>query len=179
MKGIVFNIFEGFIVENFGDEKYDEIVESTTLTTNDPFVGPGTYPDKDLLALVETTTKSLNISDSDALKAFGKYMFPQLINRYPIFVEGIDHPKDFLLTVEDIIHVEVKKLYPDAITPTFEYQDPSKDELIIVYKSSRNLCYLMEGLLEGTKEFFKSDFQYSQTSCIHRGDSKCEFQLKF
>ena len=53
MKGIIFNLLEGFLTERLGEEKSDELIESCSLKTREPFVGPGSYPDEDLLAIVD------------------------------------------------------------------------------------------------------------------------------
>jgi len=36
-------------------------------------------------------------------------MFPALAKKYPVFFQDIESPIEFLKTVNDIIHVEVKK----------------------------------------------------------------------
>lgn len=89
MKGIIFNLFESFVTDNFGQEKYKKIESKTKFKTQEPFVGPGTYPNKNLFALIATAVEILNIPGPDAVKAFGKYMFPKLIDKYPIFVENL------------------------------------------------------------------------------------------
>ena len=59
MKGIIFNLPEEFVVETFGVDAYEEILAASELRTTDPVVGPGTYPDEDLLALVGKTVERL------------------------------------------------------------------------------------------------------------------------
>ena len=41
MKGVIFNLFEEFVCESFGDEVWEEILDSAELKTQEPFVGPG------------------------------------------------------------------------------------------------------------------------------------------
>ena len=78
MKGVIFNYLEEFITENWGEEKYEEILGECPLKTKEPFVGPGTYPDTDLLAIVSKTVEKLGITLPDALRSFGKFCFPKL-----------------------------------------------------------------------------------------------------
>ena len=42
MKGIIFNIAESFIVENHGEDVFDDIIANCQLETKEPYVGPGT-----------------------------------------------------------------------------------------------------------------------------------------
>ena len=73
----------------------------------------------------------------------------------------------------------MRKLFKDAITPRFTYDDPSPDRLIIHYTSERKLCHFMEGLIEGVADFYNSPIQYKQTRCaLDEGDT-CDFELTF
>jgi len=89
------------------------------------------------------------------LKTFGKHLFGVLIAGHPEFAAGVEHPLDFLEGVERYIHVEVRKLYPDAELPKFECHRKSDNELIMIYASGRHLEDLCEGLIQGCLEFFK------------------------
>ena len=61
MKGIIFTIFEDFITDNYGAETYEQIISECNLQTKEPFVGPGTYPDSDLMEIVGKATAKLGI----------------------------------------------------------------------------------------------------------------------
>ena len=67
----------------------------------------------------------------------------------------------------------------EASPPNFTYERPAPDQLIMHYHSKRQLCHLMEGLLEGVAEHFQVPIEYKQTSCTHRGDQNCVFWLQF
>lgn len=179
MKGIIFNLLEQFITETAGEEIYQTILDRCSLQTREPFVGPGTYPDEDLTALVKSTVTVLGISPPEALRRFGKFAFPKLAEHFPDFVSPHRHPKEFLKTVDSIIHVEVRKLYENAKVPSFLYRDPAPDRLVIEYRSDRRLCHFMEGLIEGVADHFRSPVGYRQTRCMLRGDEVCEFDLCF
>ena len=179
MKGIIFNLLEDFIIESLDEEQYEAILAECELQTAEPFVGPGTYPDEDLLAIVNKTVQAMGISQADALRAFGKFHIPKLAEKFPDFMTPHKHPKSFLKTIESIVHTEVKKLYPDAKLPQFSYKDPSDKRLTILYKSDRKFCHLVEGLIEGVAEYYDSPIRYKQTKCMLAGEEVCEFNLKF
>jgi hypothetical protein len=172
-------MFEGFIGESFGQETYEKIYNSTNLVSKGPFVGPGTYPDEDLMSLVKKACELLKIPPHDAIRSFGKYCFGELIRKYPQFIKSFTNPKDFLMTIDSVVHIEVRKLYRDAVTPSFIYRDPSPKRLIIEYRSNRKLCYLMEGLLDGVAEHYKTQIIQKQNTCLHKGADCCEFDLTF
>lgn len=179
MKGIIFNLLEQFITENFGEEKYEQIIKQCNLKTTEPFVAPGTYPDEDMIEIVVNTSKELNITVPDALKGYGKFAFFKLAEKFPFFVKPYKHPKPFLMSVENIIHVEVRKFYKDAYTPQFIYNDTSPDTLTITYHSKRKLYHLMEGLLDGVGEFYKVPIQQTHKIYQKNGTELCDFELTF
>ena len=179
MKGVVFNFLEDYIEKNLGDGRYDEILGKCTLKNREPFVGPGTYPDEDLMAIVSETIKMAGIPLPEALRSFGRFCFYKLSERYPVFVSSYSHPKPFLKSVESVIHAEVKKLYEDAKPPCFTYADPASDRLIIQYISKRGLCQFMEGLIDGVAGYYQVPIKYKQGTCTLNGGEVCEFELTF
>jgi len=179
MKGIIFNSLERFIIAHYGEDTLDEIMDHCSLETQDPFVGPGTYPDRDFFKLAQATVQKLGISRKAFMVRFGQYTFDELKNRHPKFLIKYSHPKDFLLTVESSIHVEVEKLYNGSYLPTFQYHSPSQRELTITYFSKRRMYHLMEGIINGVAEHFSIGIQ--QTQHIYEKDGKefCDFYLIF
>jgi len=179
MKGIIFNLLESYISETFGEEKYEQIIGQCQLKTTDPFVAPGTYPDEDLIEIVVNTSKVLNISVPDALKGFGRFAFPNLAEKFPFFVEPYHHPKPFLMSIENIIHVEVRKLFKDAYTPQFIYNDTAPNTLTITYNSKRKLYDFMAGLIDGVGAYFKMPIQQTHRIYQKNGEEVCDFELTF
>lgn len=179
MKGIIFNLLEGFICEGWSEEVYDEILSMCPLHTREPFVGPSTYPDADLLAIVAAATEKLGVTTDQALHAFGEYAFPHLVRKFPVFVEGHHHPKTFLKTIDDVIHVEVRKFFRDATPPRVTFVDPGPDELLLIYESRRRMCSLATGLLQGCSRFFRTPIDSRETQCMKSGSPTCHFALTF
>ena len=179
MKGVIFKHFEDFVGESYGCELFEEVLDETELQTRTAFVGPETYPDEDLVALLNTTVGRLGIEPKDALYAFGQFLFPRLATPFPAFVDGAADLKSFLLTLEGVIHVEVRKLFPGAVTPSFDYEDPGAGRLIIRYTSERKLCPLFRGLLEGAAAHFGEEITYEEHECLLLGDDLCCFDISF
>ena len=178
MKGVVFNIFEEFVVNGWGDEAYEALLDCCPLHGNGVFIGPGTYPDADLIALVGKACEAFEVDPPDALRAFGRFMFHRLVQKFPVFVERHD-ARSFLLSIHDICHIEIRKLFPEAVTPSFTYHEPGDGTLEIEYRSERRLCFLMEGLIAGAAEYFGTPIEVNQRACMHDGAECCVFELAF
>ncbi len=179
MKGVVFNLLEAFVVENWGEQTWEDLLDLCPLRTKEPFVGPGTYPDEDLVALAVKASEILGVPLPDALRAFGRFAFPKLGAAFPTFLEPYDNAATFLRSVESVIHVEVRKLMPEAVTPRFEYAEVGPDQLRITYRSRRQLCFFMEGLLQGVADHFGTTIAFSQSRCMHAGADACDFDIRF
>lgn len=179
MKGIIFNYLEEYITQKHGDEVWETLLEKCPMKSDKIFIGPGSYPDVDFLSILNLTSKTLKQSPDAFLFDFGENMFHYLARDYPNFLKDHNHPKQFLKTVEGIIHVEVRKLFKEATPPRFDYKDPAPEKLIIQYSSKRKMCHLMEGILKGVSIHFKTPIDFQQATCMHRGDETCSFDLTF
>ncbi len=179
MKGIIFNIAEQFIIETYGEDALDEIMASCNLITKEPFVGPGTYPDEDMVEMVTKGAAKAGITPAELLSKLGRYSFGKLAERHPVFLEHHKDAKTFLKTVDQVIHMEVRKLYNGTALPSFTYEDPSENELIIVYFSERKLYAFMEGLIEGVAAHFKQAITQKHKTMEQNGREVCEFHLHF
>ena len=57
-------------------------------------------------------------------------------------------------SIENHIHVEVKKIYPDAELPSFEIKERTSNSLVMIYKSSRAMHHFGLGLMKKTFDYF-------------------------
>jgi predicted hydrocarbon binding protein len=181
MKGIIFNLFEDFIVSRYGEDKYEEIIAASDTGALDPFeiVGPGSYPDEAFDAILNKASEKIDRNISEILKDMGRHSLSKLAERHPHFFNGCEHPRDFLKTASMIHHVEVRKLYQGAEVPSFFVDDRNQDGLALTYKSRRHLCHLVEGLIAGLGDHYKIAVSINQTECIHSGGQVCKFIVKF
>ncbi len=180
MKGIVFNILEALIVEKFGDETMEEIYANVQFSGDVlPFISPETYPDSDLYAMVTFLSKKTSIPVDDLIFEFGKFMFPVFFIKFPVFFEKIESPIEFLKTINDIIHVEVKKIFDEANPPMVKVKQIEENQILLYYNSERKLCKLLEGLLEGMASHFKTKISYTHEICMKNGADQCVYEIKF
>lgn len=156
MKGIVFTEFLEMVEQQFSLDTADEIIETTELESGGAYSAVGTYDHAEIVALVTRLGELQETSPSELLKAFGVHLFGRFVEGYPQFFEGTSTAFDFLGKVEGYIHVEVRKLYPDAELPTFETKGDG-ETLTMVYSSPRRMGDLAEGLIRGCGRHFGSE----------------------
>lgn len=164
MKGAIFLIFEQFVTENFGAELYEEVLDSTDLEAGGIYVGPETYAADDLIQLVGAVVEKVDISLDEALRGMGRFAFAHLANSVPMFMEGFDHPRPWLLTLESVIHTEIRKLDPEANPARFTVIENGSDRLMMTYESDLGLFGLVHGLLDGVGDWFGVPFEHELVS---------------
>jgi hypothetical protein len=156
MKGIVFTEFLDLVEDKFGLETVDEIIEKSELKSNGVYTSIGTYEFSEMLQLLQHLSTKTKITIDELLLVYGEHLFSVLRDSYPGLVDAYKDPIEMLSSIENHIHVEVKKIYPDAELPSFEIREKSKDSLIMIYKSSRAMHHFGLGLMNKTFEHFNS-----------------------
>ena len=177
MKGIVFNVVESIIEREFGGEMWDTLIDEAKV--DGAYTSLGNYPDEDLYALIDVASRKMDLSASEMLKWIGRRAMPRFQEALPYIFENYHHSEDFIKDVNNIIHPEVKKLYPGAICPHFHMVQTSQKSLMLVYKSSRKLCALAEGFMESSAALYGNEMKIQQTECIHEGKERCVFVVEW
>lgn len=177
MKGIVFNLLEEAVSTEFGDATWDRLLDDAGL--DGAYTSLGSYDDAEILRLVGVASQALGIPEQDVLRWFGRRAMPLLARRYPGFFAAHPNTRSFLLTLNSIIHPEVRKLYPGAAPPVFDFDTGDGERLVIGYNSARRLCALAEGFMAGAAEHFGEQADITQPDCMHEGAAKCSFHVRF
>lgn len=177
MKGVVFTTLNDLVEDRFGLSTWDELLERSG--SPGIYTTAGTYPDQELFTLVGGLSELLQVDADKLVRTFGEFMFNKLASHYPHGLGDSLRTRDLLLRVHSLIHVEVKKLYPDAELPTFEYETPGPSELVMIYRSHRKLCSLAEGLIEGAARHYGEHVTVHQARCMHHGDDHCRLEMSF
>ncbi|HXE73524.1 MAG TPA: heme NO-binding domain-containing protein [Candidatus Nitrosotenuis sp.] len=177
MKGVLFNLLEEVVTREHGEAAWDAILEAAGL--EGAYTSLGSYPDEDLPALATAASHLLGTDPDEILRWFGRQAIPLLARAYPQVFAPHRSTRSFLLTLNDVIHPEVRKLYPGADVPFFEFHTPGEQVLEVGYSSPRRLCALAEGLMEGAARHFGEGLQIDQPRCMRRGDPKCLLVCRF
>jgi hypothetical protein len=82
-------------------------------------------------------------------------LFTTLANAYPHFLKRANGIIDFLMSIENYIHIEVLKLYPDAELPKFQSNLVDSNTLELVYQSERHYGDLAHGLILGAMAYYQ------------------------
>jgi hypothetical protein len=177
MKGIIFNLLEEVVTGEYGADTWDNLLDQAQVEGS--FTSLGNYPDAELFKLVAAASEALKQTPDTVVRWFGVKALPLLAAKYPAFFNRHQSTRPFILTLNDIIHPEVRKLYPGADTPEFDFDTSSPDVLVMNYRSKRKLCSLVEGFTEGAAAHFNESVSMQHPLCMHRGDPCCRLEFSF
>ena len=177
MKGVIFNLLEGCVRAEHGERVWDDMLEAAAL--DGAYTSLGSYPDAHLVALMDAAAKALGKSVPEIERWLGQRSITPLAAHYPEFFTSHRETRSFVLTLNDVIHAEVRKLYPGADVPEFEFATSAANQVTLTYRSARRMCRFAEGLIEGAAAHFAEQVAISQTACMLRGDDTCVIACAF
>lgn len=167
MKGIVFCEFISMVEERFSPEMADRIIDASTLATGGAYTTVGTYDHREIVQLVSHLSAATGTAVPDLIRAFGVHLCQRFATLYPTFFAEHRSAFAFLASVDNQIHVEVRKLYPDAELPVFEHAFPEPNRMLFTYRSKRPFADLAEGLIQGCITY------YGENIALTRDDLPC------
>lgn len=147
MKGIVFTEFIEMAEGQFGWETMEDVIDQAELPSGGAYTTVGTYAHQEMVTLATLLSKKVGLTVPELLIAYGKHLFHRFYALYPHFYINNSDAFSFLEKVDEYIHVEVRKLYPDAELPVFRYERPFPHQLIMAYQSERPFADFAQGLL--------------------------------
>jgi hypothetical protein len=171
LKGVVFDLLEQAVVRDHGEDAWDDLLGKAGLVG--AYTTLGSYPDDHLGRLVTHAAVAFGMPAEDVIRWFGREALPLLAASYPEFFTPHATTRSFLLTLNDIIHPEVRKVYPGADVPWFEIGETADGDLVMGYNSHRRLCSFAEGLIQGAAAHYAELVRIDQPTCMLRGDPAC------
>ncbi|MGL4979319.1 MAG: heme NO-binding domain-containing protein [Plesiomonas sp.] len=150
MKGIVFTEFMDMVSHVFSEDMVDDVIDDAKLPHGGAYTAVGTYPFSEMASLVTALSVRSGIPAGDLIHQFGQFLFGRFSQLYPQFLVGHTTTFSLLAGIEDVIHAEVKKLYPDAELPAFDVLEQTEQRQLLQYRSPRCLDRLAQGLVEGS-----------------------------
>ena len=165
MKGMVFTEFLEMVETKFSADMVDDIIDDANPVSGGAYTAVGTYHHQELVDMVVALSKRTEIPVPTLVKVFGEHVFGVFARSFPQFFEGVPDALTFLSGIEDIIHVEVLKLYPDAQLPKF-------DCARIVAADESHQAWLGQALSSLTAEADLIDYvqEAMQSGCVSHTD---------
>ena len=169
MKGIVFTELLEMVEDRYGYALVDQLLTESNLPSGGSYTAIGTYDHAEMMTLIHNLAQKTQLSTPDLLRAYGRYMFVSFTRGYRPFIDRVDSAFGLLQSVQHYVHVEVRKLYPDAELPHFTVEQPADNHLIMHYESQRKLADFAHGLIEGCLAHFGETATITRTNLADDG----------
>lgn len=154
MLGIVFTALIEMLEEKVSPEFADDVIEEANLPTNGAYTAVGYYPYAEMQKLLSVLVEKTGKSEEVLLHDFGYFLFGKLADNHHQVLSGYNDVLQALEHLDDNIHVQVQKLYPDADLPRFSVMSRTDNAMRLRYYSTRELYPLAEGLMDGAADHF-------------------------
>ena len=177
MKGVVFTEFLDMVEEAFGLEMLDRIIDKADLPTDGAYSAVGTYDHGEMVRLVQCLSAETGKPVPDLIQAYGEHLFGRFSQKYPIFFQKPKSCFEFLNSIDGTIHVEVRKLYPDAELPHFRCEILNDKHMTMLYESSRPFGDLAHGLIVGCARHYGEDVSVARENMSEGGMTRIRFTL--
>ncbi len=177
MKGIVFVELLRMAETVIGEDAVDDILDQCDLSTGGAYSAVGNYPCSELMTLVEALSRHTGTPSAELQRMFGKWMHEHFVLSYPTFFTDKPDALAMLVAIEDEVHVEVRKLYPDAELPRFETERLGTDALRMTYRSPRPLQDFCHGLVEGCIDHFGHRADIRREELSYTQEHACTFMI--
>jgi hypothetical protein len=158
MKGIIFTEFVKYVEETHGEKILASTMKKAGgVTADGVYIETQTYPYEEMFQLAGNLAAQTGVTLAQTFEDFGEYLFGNLARMFSSFFAPDETLFSFLQKLEDHIHVEVRKKYPDANLPGFEFQPIDAKNLRMIYTSERAMSDFGIGLIKGAAHWFNRD----------------------
>lgn len=175
MKGVIFNLLETLVTRDHGADAWDDLLDDAAL--EGAYTSLGNYDDAELERLLACASAKLGRTRDEMLHWFGQQAIPVIAELYPNFFVPHRSARPFIEGVNDIIHAEVRKLYAGAACPHFGIRQTAEDGVALTYRSSRRMCALAHGFIEGAAAYYCETVDVAHIACVTHGAAACEIAI--
>jgi hypothetical protein len=158
MYGIVNKAIQDLVIENFGEEKWNLILETSGIE-EEFFISSEAYDDDITFKLAIAVSQEMNMSLENVLIAFGEWWVLRTTKeKYGGLMEsGGTSLKEFLFNLPHF-HNKVMLLYPKLTPPEFKVSNVEDNSLHLHYYSKRvGLTDFVRGLIQGLAKMFNTN----------------------
>jgi hypothetical protein len=157
MKGIMFTELLGMMESRYSPALSDRVLVKSNLPHGGAYTSVARYPAEEWLNIVSNLSIETGVPGHELVRGFGEYLFGTFKIHYPELLSKATDTYSLLESVHGYIHVEVRKLYPDAELPAFSCSRPAPGTFLMDYSSPRPLADLAQGLIHGALTHFGED----------------------
>lgn len=180
MYGIVNKAIQDLVIENFGEKKWDDILERSGIE-EDFFISSEPYDDDITFKLAIAVSEEMNMTVGQVLVAFGEWWVVRTTTeKYGgLMKSGGTNLREFLMNLP-LFHNRVMLIYPKLTPPEFKVSHISENSINLHYFSKREgLQEFVRGLIQGLGIMFNTPTTIDLLQTRDSGDSHEVFKVSW
>ena len=178
MYGLVNQSFRNMIIGNYGDSKWEDILQQ--VNSDGVFEAMDQYPDEMTGEILMAACGVLDKDPGSLLEEVGYHWTTSAINPYKnMFEMSGDTFVEFVKNLNDL-HTRVGSIMPDLIPPSFHVTDETESSFLLHYHSKRDgLWPMVLGLIQGLGARFDTKIEIEHLRGKEDGLDHDEFMVNY
>jgi heme-NO-binding protein len=182
MQGLIFVTWEKFLAERFGPSLLNSYRGAIGETAATAPLATHVYDDETLLLGVQMASRLTGLSTNMLLREYGRFFMLNALTSHlcSYLLSRVKSGRELLLVMRDA-HAQMRRT-PDALTPPifgYEALSTNANDFALLYDSSRKLCPVLYGAVEGAAERYNEQVTIIERTCMRRGAAMCRFEIAF
>lgn len=180
MYGIVNKAIQDLVTENFGAQKWENVLERSGIE-EDFFISSEAYDDDITFKLAIAVSEEMNMTVSEVLIAFGEWWVVRTTTeKYGgLMQSGGNNLREFLMNLP-LFHNRVMLIYPKLTPPEFKISHILENSINLHYFSKRvGLQEFVRGLIQGLGIMFNTPTKIELLQTRDSGESHEVFKVSW
>lgn len=180
MYGIINKAIEDLVKFNFGEDKWEVILEKSGIEI-DYFISNEPYDDEITYKIAIAVSEVMNITLDQVLFSFGEWWILKTTKeKYGSLLEsGGNNLKEFLTNLPKF-HNHIMVMYPKLTPPEFKTSNIEENSIQIHYFSKREgLQEFVRGLLSGLSKMYQCETTIDLISSRNNGDEHETYKVSW
>lgn len=177
MHGIIFKSMKDYVVQEHGQEAWEDICREASLEQQ-IYLTVDTYEDGELLRIADATADLNDVSIPTFLESYGRFAAIQLLNTYQNVVHDDWSALELIANAEEHVHTTLRTYNADMDPPELVCRQDSDSQVTVFYHSDRRLCFVAKGIIHGIADYYEERLDISEAACMHDSENYCKIIVK-
>ena len=157
MYGLINNSLKSMILQNFGEEQWQEVLEASGVT-EDSFLTMRSYDDSVTYALAGAASKVLEAPVETCLEMFGEFwVLETAAKSYDMLLKAAGQDMVEFLQNMNRLHDRITSTFLDYVPPEFMVEEKGSNYLIHYVSKREGFTPFVVGILKGLAKRFGSE----------------------
>lgn len=176
MHGIIHRSLKQYVIDRTSEDGWDTVTEVGNIETR-LYLPVSQYPDEEVARILATVSELTGHDEAAIQRDFGRYFAPQLLDTFDAHVH---HGWDALDAIEGLgqIYPQVIDQEGDVDSVQITARRSEEDTVVVHYRSTRRLCPMLEGIIEGIADEYGAEIEISKDTPTREGLRHCELTVR-